>query len=94
MAQGKMPSPLNRVSVRRLPVGEWTSRAACQGEAEEVLSGRGRTSREARKLCTACPVRFDCLGYALARGRDLKGYWGGTSEWQRQWLRARRGAVA
>ena len=41
-------------------------------------------------MCEVCPVRVDCLEYALANRLDY-GVWGGTSERERQRiLRERR----
>ena len=57
-------------------------------EARNVTRDKGSdtwfpTSREAestaKALCVACPVRRDCLSYALA-SPDLVGIWAGTDE--------------
>jgi len=72
----------------------WMDMAACRGNPEPFLAHRGRANRQARAICAKCPVRINCLEYAMAGGSAVQGYWGGTSERQRQWLRARRGAVA
>ena len=45
-------------------------------------------SRKAKMICSTCPVRTECLDYALANG-EYHGIWGGSSERQRQ--RMRRG---
>ncbi len=48
----------------------------------------------ARKICAECPVREQCLEYALANRID-HGVWGGTSERQRRRiLRARKLGLA
>lgn len=45
----------------------------------------------ARKICDDCPVKMECLEYALVNRID-HGVWGGTSERQRRRiLRARSG---
>lgn len=57
---------------------------------------------EARAICTGCPVRRDCLEYALDREGTIAhqmraGMWGGLSPEQRTALarvRARREAAA
>ncbi len=57
-------------------------------EARNVTRDKGSdtwfpTSREAestaKAVCVACPVRRDCLSYALA-SPDLVGIWAGTDE--------------
>ena len=41
--------------------------------------------RHARKICKVCPVRLDCLEYALA-DRIPHGMWGGLTPKERQSL--------
>jgi hypothetical protein len=36
-------------------------------------------------LCGACPVRQDCLDFALTKP-ELVGVWGGTTQAERRWL--------
>lgn len=43
----------------------------------------------ARKICAECPVRVDCLEYALAQRID-HGVWGGCSERERRRILKRR----
>lgn len=40
-------------------------------------------SKAAREVCARCPVRQQCLDYALANG-EQEGIWGGTSANQRR----------
>lgn len=48
----------------------------------------------ARRVCATCPVKQECLEYAL-RYRIEHGVWGGASERERRRiLRSRRAAVA
>lgn len=48
---------------------------------EETDSGLNR----AQQWCRACPVRTECLAWAMLHGAE--GYWGGTSTYQRAQLR-------
>jgi hypothetical protein len=41
--------------------------------------------KEAKEVCDGCPVRPECLEWALEN--DEEGVWGGTSSYQRQQLR-------
>ena len=41
---------------------------------------------EARRLCRGCPVKDECLDYALAANEHY-GVWGGASERERRRLR-------
>jgi WhiB family redox-sensing transcriptional regulator len=42
-----------------------------------------------RELCATCPVRVECLEYALA-DESLTGLWGGTTDTERRMIRRRR----
>ena len=42
---------------------------------------------EAKAICAGCPVRRECLAFAL-RTRQVHGVWGGLSEQQRYPLRS------
>ena len=72
----------------------WESRAACRGaESARFVppltpeSARQRRDREAtaKQICARCPVRADCLEYAL-RVQEPIGIWGGLNEPERRQL--------
>lgn len=46
--------------------------------------GENRFVDAAVRICSACPVRSDCLDYALRVGFELEGVFGGMSERQRK----------
>ena len=50
---------------------------------------RGGSSKAAREMCARCPVRPECLEYAL-ENKEMHGIWGGTSEGERRKLRRGR----
>jgi WhiB family transcriptional regulator, redox-sensing transcriptional regulator len=51
--------------------------------------GQRDTVKQAKAICAACPVKAECLGYALALGiRD--GIWGGTVPEERDGRKAHR----
>jgi WhiB family redox-sensing transcriptional regulator len=52
----------------------------------------GSAQREARAVCTTCPVRLECLAEALDNRLDF-GVWGGMTERERRALRRRRPEV-
>lgn len=70
---------------------DWQSRAACRDEDPELFfpvsdMGPGaRQAEQARSVCARCPVRAECLGYALDNGLD-HGVFGGTTERERRQL--------
>ncbi len=65
----------------------WQERALCaETDPEAFFPEKGGSTREAKKICTGCDVRTECLEYAL--GNDERfGIWGGLSERERRRLR-------
>jgi WhiB family redox-sensing transcriptional regulator len=49
----------------------------------------GVSISHARKVCTTCPVRIECLEHALEHG-ELHGVWGGMTPNQRKAIRRAR----
>ncbi len=79
---------------RREPGGperDWRDQAACIDYADQVefFPARGESTREAKAVCGGCPVRRQCLDYAL-QWDHLSGVWGGMSERERRQIRRRR----
>lgn len=65
----------------------WLRGASCQGvDADLFFPPRGAPAKEAKALCGRCPVRQECLDYALDHGERF-GIWGGMSERQRRRIR-------
>ena len=70
------------------PLG-WQERALCaQTDPEAFFPEKGGSTREAKKVCTSCEVRSECLAYALANDERF-GIWGGLSERERRKLKRR-----
>jgi WhiB family transcriptional regulator, redox-sensing transcriptional regulator len=58
----------------------WMTQAACKNHPEVSWfprKGGGRREEQAKRICAGCPVRYTCLLWALERGSDLQGIWGG-----------------
>ena len=69
----------------------WQERALCaQTDPEAFVPEKGGSTREAKRICTTCEVRSECLEYALEHDERF-GIWGGLSERERR--RLRRAAV-
>jgi WhiB family transcriptional regulator, redox-sensing transcriptional regulator len=75
----------------------WRSLAACRGEDPAIFYPEptsGRPSRKvqpeeyaaARGFCRSCPVRLDCLDFALTTNQD-DGMWGDRTPNQRKEMR-------
>ncbi len=63
----------------------WTTRAACRGITEPDLFflDHGQSPAQAKAVCAGCPVRQECLDYAV-RWRINDGIWGGTTPRERR----------
>jgi WhiB family redox-sensing transcriptional regulator len=75
----------------------WQDDAACRGKEVVLFFGpdgerqpeREIRERKAKTVCAACPVRTECLGYAVSRPEKY-GTWGGLNEDERASERRRR----
>lgn len=73
------------------PEGElsWREFGACLDHDPDLwFPDQGHDSREARLICADCPVRAECLDYAV-RANELWGIWGGMNRTERQEIRRR-----
>lgn len=70
--------------------GRWVDRAVCSTEAnpEMFFPDPGDNGNLAKEVCRSCPVRLECLRYALQHP-GLHGVWGGTSFEERKSMRRR-----
>ena len=66
----------------------WMLEAKClDADPEAFFHEKGGSTREAKRICAACPVRTECLDHALSNDERF-GIWGGLSERERR--RAKR----
>ena len=95
-AQSEIPG--GTVSVAALVREAWQQRAACRGPDTWLFFPPNhferkdeKEAREARAkaVCRTCPVRIECLDYAL-RIREPYGIWGGLTELERREVLLRR----
>jgi WhiB family redox-sensing transcriptional regulator len=69
--------------------GAWSELASCAGEDPTLFFPvYGDPGTRARQVCASCPVRIDCLEYAI--DADEFGIWGGLDQEQRRSLLRRR----
>ncbi|GAA5082362.1 WhiB family transcriptional regulator [Streptomyces sp. SID10815] len=77
----------------------WRDHAACRQEDPDLFFPIGTTgpallqTEQAKAVCGRCPVREQCLDWALETDQAI-GVWGGTSENERRALKRRRAAAA
>jgi WhiB family redox-sensing transcriptional regulator len=66
---------------------EWQERSLCsQTDPEAFFPEKGGSTREAKRICSRCEVKAECLEYAL--GHDERfGIWGGLSDRERRKLK-------
>jgi WhiB family redox-sensing transcriptional regulator len=79
----------------------WVTEALCaQADPDAWFPKRGDTPTAAfaERICAACPVRVQCLDYALAGADTWEGHswgiWGGTTPRERQMIRRSQQAQA
>lgn len=65
----------------------WRRAALCLGQDPGIWYPIDAGGVEAVAICAACPVRLDCLGWALEHN-ERDGIWGGVSARRRQRIRA------
>ncbi|TQL48611.1 transcription factor WhiB [Homoserinimonas aerilata] len=69
----------------------WQADSLCaQTDPEAFFPEKGGSTRDAKKICTSCEVRTQCLEYALHNDERF-GIWGGLSERERRKLRKSAG---
>jgi len=69
---------------------EWRAGALCSGSDPDLWFSPGAIEhKEAKRICRDCPVRRECLEYALATPVD-QGVWGGMTERERRSYRRRQ----
>jgi len=62
----------------------WVVFGACRGaEADAFFPMTRDATQQALVICASCPVRVECLDYAL-EARERFGVWGGKTEKQRR----------
>ena len=72
--------------------GAWRNRSLCRDSNPELFFPIGATGpaldqiEAAKEICAECPVRAECLEFALATNQEA-GVWGGTTEEERRKLR-------
>lgn len=71
-----------------IPADEWVAKAVCpQTDAEEFFPEKGENATRAKAVCRTCPVRIDCLDWALTHN-EVFGVWGGFTARERSRIQA------
>lgn len=74
----------SRPSAAAASAERWRESALCAQVGPDLFfPGKGESVREARRVCSSCGVRAECLAYALDHD-EQHGVWGGMSERQRR----------
>jgi WhiB family redox-sensing transcriptional regulator len=75
----------------------WRNRAVCKDTDPDLFFPVGTTGQalvqidRAKEVCGTCPVKSECLEYALETNQD-SGIWGGLDEEQRRNIRRQAAA--
>jgi WhiB family transcriptional regulator, redox-sensing transcriptional regulator len=95
--ESSMSEVRRQAALMQRPNWGWQDEAACRGREVVLFFGpdgerqpeREIRERKAKALCDSCPVRNDCLSYAVSRPEKY-GTWGGLNEDERSSERRRR----
>lgn len=72
---------------------DWYVDALCpQTDPEVFFPSEGQSGRAAKTVCATCPVRSQCLDWAM-ENCELFGVWGGVSSKDRQKMRREQEAA-
>jgi WhiB family transcriptional regulator, redox-sensing transcriptional regulator len=72
----------------------WRADAACRNLDTDIFFPDSESdAAPALEVCASCPVRTQCLDWAIAT-RQHDGVWGGTTESERKRIRRRRAAAS
>ena len=70
----------------------WRARALCSGANPELWFAVGAVEhKQAKRICSECSVRPECLAYAMDVPVD-HGIWGGLTERERRSFRRKAGS--
>lgn len=79
----------SRLVLTRPPA--WAERARCvDADPDTFFGGKGHPVGPAKAICSRCPVKAECLDWAIQQGEQY-GVWGGTSPRERLLLLRRSG---
>lgn len=92
-SRGRTPNPSTLLTPQLLaeartdPARKWAADALCAGADPEMFFPPGdKPGMQARRICASCPVRENCLAYAIIVDEPF-GIWGGLDHDERQTLR-------
>jgi WhiB family redox-sensing transcriptional regulator len=89
---------MNAIHVELNTDEDWQANARCRGAdatlffsplVTETKQEKDAREAKAKAICAECPVRSQCLDFAL-NTREAYGIWGGLNETERRRLVARR----
>jgi hypothetical protein len=81
---------LNLPELALPPRPAWAAHGACRWHPEIDFFGKPWKLSAAQAVCFSCPVREECLAYAM-EWEEPDGVWGGLTPAQRRALRPKRG---
>lgn len=77
-----------------LDAPQWMEEGLCaQTDPESFFPEKGGSTKLAKAVCVGCPVKTECLEFALEHD-ERYGIWGGLSERERRVLKRQRKTTA
>ena len=84
------PMPASSWNALSAAADGWRLDALCaETDPEAFFPEKGGSTREAKRVCSGCAVRVECLEAALTNDERF-GIWGGLSERERRRIRLQR----
>lgn len=81
--------PGTRVFIVQAPGPDWELAACQEMDTTIFYPEKGKRSDRAKRVCGGCPIRQQCLDYAL-QAEEKHGVWGGLDPEQREAILAKR----
>lgn len=75
----------------------WMASGVCvavDGAEDLFFAESAHRQADAKAVCAGCPVRAECLEWAMTQEPGMPGVWGGTTKRERRAMRAAEREVA
>jgi WhiB family redox-sensing transcriptional regulator len=76
-----------------VPAPDWTAALCAQVDPDLWFPDKGGSTRVPKQICAGCPIKAECLAWAIATD-ERYGVWGGLSEKERRALKRRQQVAA
>lgn len=96
LRQGPRPTTeqVTLAALLNVDIPEWVSQGICaQTDPDAFHPEKGASTEPAKRICHECPVKAECLEWALEHDERF-GIWGGASSQERRKIQHERAVIA